>query len=108
MDNIIIRDRHKGKTAELIQLCKKLNEESDMQDTVIVALNHNDACNIMNMARSMGYKGMPFPLTLDEVKAYGPTIYRRLLIDNIDILMQQVVAPFQLVGFTLTYSEDKQ
>lgn len=107
MDNIIIADRRSGKTTELIKLCKKLNEESDMQDTVIVALNHKDAHNIMDMARKMGYKGMPFPLTLDEVRAYGPTIYRRLLIDNIDVLMQQVVAPFQLVGFTLTYSEEE-
>jgi ABC-type hemin transport system ATPase subunit len=104
---IIIGGRGSGKTHKLIELCKKMNEDAGINDTVIVALNHDDACNIMDMARNMGYKGMPFPLTLNEVRAYGPTIYRRLLIDNIDVLMQQVVAPFQLIGFTLTHSGDK-
>lgn len=103
---IIIGDRHSGKTYKLITLCKKLNEEAGINNTVIVALNHNDACNIMAMAQNMGYEGMPFPLTIDEVKAYGCTIYRRLLIDNVDILLQQVVAPFQLVG--VTYTENKE
>ena len=104
---IIVGDKGSGKTHKLIALCKKMNEEAGINNTVIVAKDRKDARRISDMADKMGYRSLPFPVILDDVRQIRPTYYKRLLIDDIDYIMQQVLGSWELAGFTLTYPEDK-
>ena len=103
----IIGKRQTGKTTKLIQLCKKLNEEHGINDTVIVAKNRQDARLISQTADAMGYKGMPFPVVWDDIIRCRPTFYKKLLIDDVDMLIQQLVYPWEVVGYTLSDRRDR-
>ena len=102
---IIIGKRYTGKTTKLIRLCNRLNEEHGINDTVIVAKNRNDAKRIKQEAVRLGYPAMPNPVIWEDIQRSRPTFYKKLLIDDIDCLIQHLAYPWEVSGFTLTNGE---
>lgn len=103
----IVDKRHAGKTAQLIRLCMKLNEEHGMDDTIIVTTTRQEARRISEMAEEMGYKGMPFPIAVNDLLHSKPTFYRRLLIDDMERCFQKVASPWIIDGFTASSEDDE-
>ena len=101
--NKIIGGRHSGKTTELIKACQKTNEEAGYNCAVIVTGTKRDAQNIYKMAQDMGYKDMPFPVSLEELKSRNSTgtAYKNVYVDELDYIASHLLNPLNLEGFTL-------
>ena len=107
MPKVIYGPRQSGRTTKLINLCKLMNETYGGNYAVILAKDHEDALRIRKMADGMGYPDMPFPVTLGEVVTLkGHSYYKKLLIDDLDILIQRIVgSQFEVAAYTIN-SED--
>ena len=107
MPRVIYGHRQSGRTTKLIHLCKLMNETYGANRVVILAKDHEDAIRIRQMADDMNYRSMPFPVTLKEViNLRGHTYYNKLLIDDLDILIQDIIGgQFEVAGYTIN-SED--
>ena len=97
---IIYKGRGQGKTAELIK-------RSAETGTYIVVSNRNHALNIVRQAQEMGYDNIPFPITIEEVVRYGfrGTYIQRVLVDDADLIIQQLLDPVECETITLTKTD---
>jgi len=99
---VIMGSRGSGKTVRAIKLCQQMNEEAGRNNTIIVVRDHNAAHNVKQMADDLGYPDMPFPCTIDEVFRKPTTWYKKIIIDDMDALMQQMLSPWELSGYTIS------
>lgn len=93
---IIIGGKRSGKTTEIIKLSAKTGR-------YILVSNHNEAANLVKLARELGLN-VPYPITVQEVvsdKLKGSSIRRDgLYVDNaLDILEKIIAVP--IVGASI-------
>lgn len=103
----IIGGRGTGKTVKMIKEVQRLNQEHGINDTVILVKTREDARRVSELADRLGYRGMPFPLTFDDIKMCKPTHYKKVVVDDIERVFQQAIQPWILEGFTLTNEENE-
>ena len=103
---IIMGSRGSGKTVRTIKLCQQLNKEAGHNVTVIVVRDHPTACSVKKLAEDLGYPDMPFPCTFDEIFHKPATWYKKILIDDLDALIQQMAFPWEVAGYSITYPLD--
>ena len=97
----IIGSRCSGRTTELIKLCKRLNEEAGHNDTIIVTADMFRAKIIMKMAEDLGYGDIPMPVPIFNIIRQRPTIYKRVLIDDMEYAMQHLLGQWELSGYVV-------
>ena len=101
---IIVKGKGEGKTTELIKMSVETN-------TYILVLNRKRQHEVARMARDLGYKNMPFPVTIEEhFRAHRSTgmINRRFLIDDADDILHALIGrDIPILAITMTESEDK-
>ena len=108
MVQVVYGGRQSGKTVKLIKLCQQLNKEHGKNDTVIVVKSREDARRVSAMADELGYPDMPFPVILDDIRKCRPTYYKKLLIDDMDIIMQRLLSPWEISGYSINYWESEE
>lgn len=105
-DDFIIAtgSRRSGKTTELIKHVCKINSENGQNVAVIICSNHRDACLISKQADEMGYVDMPFPITINEIITGNMkgSFYKLGFVNDIDRVLQSLMMPLELRGFTYT------
>lgn len=97
----IIGSRQSGRTTELIKLCKRLNEETGHNDTIIVTADMVRAKIIMKMAEDLGYGDIPMPVPIVHIVRQSPTFYKRVLIDDMECAMQYLLGQWELSGYVV-------
>lgn len=94
---VILRDRHTGRTEELIRLCAEA--EADGEVSYIVCLNHVEAYRIAQEAKKLELF-ISFPITSREFlngEYFGRNI-KNFFIDNADHILQSITAvPIKVV-----------
>ena len=108
--HVVCTKRGGGKTTQLIELCHRLNHESNHNFTVILAKSMDDAGRIYAYARQLGYSDIPYPITLNELEhgRLAGSMYTDVLIDDLDYFAQHVIGPrCILVGYSITDYNDK-
>jgi len=94
---IILRDRHTGRTEELIRLCAEAEARGEC--SYIVCLNHVEAYRIAQEAKKLDLF-ISFPITSREFlnAEYSSRNIKNFFIDNADQLLQSMTAvPIQVV-----------
>lgn len=94
--------RGSGKTTRLILHCIELNKKAQANNTVILTRDHYTARRIKQWATELGYPNMPLPVTPSEILGKPTTWYRRILVDDMDDIMQQVLGQWELVGYSVS------
>jgi len=107
----IIGTRQTGRTTQLIRLCKRLNDENGYNDTVILTSSKLKAEFIMILAKEIGCGDIPFPISsarfIQQRGALCGTLYRRVLVDDMEYVMQQILSqcvmspPLELAGYSI-------
>lgn len=97
----IIGSRCSGRTTELIQLCKRLNDEAGHNNTIIVAADLGRARFIKRMADDLGCGDIPMPCTIEHICNKPGTFYTRVLIDDMESVMQQLLGFQELAGYVI-------
>lgn len=97
----IIGTRQSGRTTRLIKLCKRLNDEEGFNNTVIMVPSRIRAQVLMDMARALGCGDIPFPVTPQEIVKRTPGIYVRVLIDDMEDVMDQMLGANMLIGYSI-------
>ena len=93
---ILSGGRRTGKTTELIRQCKKLNDEQGINDTIIITRDNKTAEMIYALARELGCGDIPYPIPIDTLMRNRPTHYRKVLINDLDAVMQTLIAPLEV------------
>lgn len=105
---IVAGPRRSGKTTELINHVRRINNENGGNVAVIICSNHAEAHFISEQADKMGYKDMPFPIPINALIGYARSghmkgsFYKVGFVDEIDRVLQSLIAPLELRGFTYT------
>ena len=96
--------RRSGKTTELIKHVCKINRENGRNVAVIICSNHAEACFISKQAAEMGYEDMPFPILINAITSghMKGSIYKLGFVNDIDRVLQNLIMPLELRGFTYT------
>lgn len=94
--------RGSGKTTRLILHCMELNKKAQANNTVILTRDHDTARQIKRRATELGYPNMPLPVTPSEIFGKPTTWYKRVLVDDMDDMMQQVLGQWELVGYSVS------
>lgn len=95
-------ERGSGKTTRLILHCMELNKKAQANNTVILVRDHDTARRIKRWAIELGYPNMPLPVTLSEILGKPTTWYKRVLVDDMEDIMQQVLGQWELVGYSVS------
>lgn len=96
---IILKGRGEGKTTELIK-------RSVATNTYILVLDRKRQRQVADLARSLGYEHMLFPVTIDEHFSAGRSqgmINRRFLIDDADDILRYLIgSDIPILSITMT------
>ena len=103
----VISGKRSGKTAELIFQCKKLNAERGTNSIIIVTKDSKSAEDLYALAQKLGCGDIPYPIPVYDLLQKRPTQYRSILVDNLDMVMQQIISPWELLGYSTTI-DDKE
>ena len=98
----IIDKRQTGRTTKLIKLCRQMNKDHGINDTIIVVADSKRARCVSDMARKLGYKDMPDPIPINYATARHMTgsFYKYALIDDVESVLQTVLSNgLQLRGY---------
>lgn len=98
----LVSGRHTGKTAELIRYCKKLNDEQGYNSIIIVTKDNKAAEDLYAFAQKLGCGDIPYPIPVSELLRTRPTCYRSVVVDNLDMVMQEIISPWALLGYSTT------
>lgn len=97
-----------GKTTELIKHVCKINGENGRNVAVIICSTQAEACIISRQASEMGYLDMPFPIPINALICYArsghlkSSFYKLGFVNDIDRVLQSIIMPLELRGFTYT------
>lgn len=108
--HVVCTKRGGGKTTQLIELCHRINHESNHNFTVILAKDMEDAKRIYAYARQLGYSDIPYPITPNELEhgRLAGSMYTDVLIDDLDYFAQRMLGPrYRLAGYSITEFNDK-
>lgn len=100
--------RQCGKTTELIKHVCRINSENGRNVAVIICSSQAEACIISRQASEMGYMDMPFPIPINALIAYArsghlkSSFYKLGFVNDIDRVLQSLIMPLELRGFTYT------
>ena len=97
----IIGTRQSGRTTEIIKLCERLNEEAGYNNTIIVTTDIARAKFIMKMAKELGCENIPMPAPISSIIRQPPTYYERVLIDDMEYVMQYLLGRWELLGYSI-------
>ena len=99
----IIGTRQSGRTTQLIRLCKRLNEERGYNDTVILVTSQARASEIMKIANEIGCGDIPYPYvpSILNREAASITLYKRVLVDDMEYFVQMIIGPRELAGYAI-------
>lgn len=97
----IIGTRRSGRTVKLIRLCKKLNDAAGHNQTIILVSDLRRAHAIYDEALKIGCGDIPFPAIPEDILGHPTTFYKRVLIDDLDSLMQRLLGLWELAGYTI-------
>ncbi len=97
----IIGSRRSGRTTELIKLCKRLNDESGHNDTIIVTADLHRAKIIQRMAEDLGCGDIPMPAPIGSLIKQPATFYKRVLIDDMEHAVQHLLGQWELSGYVV-------
>lgn len=94
--------RQTGRTTELIKLCKKMNRDHGINDTVIVVADLKRARCVSEMANKLGYIDMPNPIPIHYATSQhmAGSHYKYALIDDVECVLQTILGNgLQLRGY---------
>lgn len=97
----IIGTRRSGRTTQLIRLCKRLNDENGYNDTIILVTSQRRALEIMRMAKEIGCDDIPFPAIPAGILYQHTTLYKRVLIDDMEYFVQHMLGSWELAGYSI-------
>ena len=97
----IIGTRQSGRTTQLIRLCKRLNDENGYNDTIILVASLERAHVIMKIAKEIGCDDIPFPSTFFDINHRHTTLYKRVLIDDMEYFVQRMLGSWELAGYAI-------
>ncbi|MBR3463342.1 MAG: hypothetical protein IKH20_11790 [Clostridiales bacterium] len=97
----IIGTRQSGRTTQLIRLCKRLNDENGYNDTIIMVTSQARALEIMKIAKEIGCDDIPFPSIPSGIIHQHTTLYKRVLIDDMEYFVQQMLGSWELAGYAI-------
>ena len=101
----VVSGRRTGKTIELIRYCKKLNDEQGHNSVILVTKDSTEAENLYALAQEIGCGDIPYPIPVYELLRTRPTYYRSVIVDNLDRVMQEIISPWELLGYSTTVDE---